>query len=153
ECRQRIDALNAVVGLAWAAVRGKDMAAESGGTARHLSPDPTEPDDPQCRSADLAMRRAAVDPARRPGRAQAEIALDLAEAMAPGEHDHQHVFGNRGLVAIRVADRDPARQGGLLDPFDAGRTRLHERDPRRRWIICPTAIRDENVCRRSRFGG
>jgi hypothetical protein len=73
--------------------------------------------------------------------------------MAPGEHDHQHVFGNRGLVAIGVADRDPARQGGLLDPFDAGRNRLHERDPRRRWIIGAPDIRDENVCRRSRFGG
>src|SRR5437762_4260318 len=68
ECRQRIDALDAVAGLARATVRGKDMAAESGGTARHLSPDPTEPDDPQCRAADLAMRRAALDPARRPCR-------------------------------------------------------------------------------------
>src|SRR5207248_10498226 len=103
------DALDAVTRCTRAAVSGQHAAAEHGGAARHLLPDPAEPDDAERVTADLAMRRAAMHPARAPRRMQPEIALDFAEAVAPDQHDHQHVFGDCRLVPVGVADRNAAR--------------------------------------------
>src|SRR5262249_44906333 len=67
ELGERIDARDAIAELAGAAVGGDYAAAEHRCTPRHLAADPAEPDNSHGLVADLAVRRAAMDPARRPG--------------------------------------------------------------------------------------
>src|SRR5260221_161692 len=93
ELAEQIDALDPVARLARTAVGGEDAAAERGGAARRLPSDPAQADDAERTSTDLAVPRAAVHPTRRPGGAQAEVALDLAKTVAPEQHTHQHLVG------------------------------------------------------------
>src|SRR5712672_4581646 len=65
--------------------------------------------------------------------------------MAPDEHRHQHVFGDRRFVAKGVAYRDAARQCRQLDQFDTGGHRLDEPQARRRRIFRAPVIADEYV--------
>src|SRR5207248_5122533 len=99
------DLLDLALRLPRAAVCGDDAAAECGGAARDLAPDPAESDDANSAAQDLAMRRAALHPAGLPRGADAKVALDFPEAVAPDQHDHQNVFGDRWLVAKGIADR------------------------------------------------
>jgi hypothetical protein len=50
-----------------------------------------------------------------------------------GQHQrrHQHVFGNRLLVADDIADRDVARQRRQIDQIDPGSRRLQQLKTRR----------------------
>ncbi len=61
-----VDALDAIAGRTRAAVGGDDAAAERRRAPRHLASDPAKPDDADRLAEDLAMRRAALHPARPP---------------------------------------------------------------------------------------
>jgi hypothetical protein len=51
----------------------------------------------------------------------AELARNLEKPVPPCEHHHDNVFGDRALVAERVAYRDPGRQSCEFDQLDPGR--------------------------------
>src|SRR4029077_15347455 len=63
ELGKRIDPLDTVAGFARAAIGGEYSAPEHGGAPCHFLADAAEPDDAERAAADLAMRRAAMNPA------------------------------------------------------------------------------------------
>src|SRR5262249_27522008 len=93
------------IAFARGAVGREDTAAERRRAAGDLAPDPAIADNAKGRAAHLAMRFAALHPARSPRRALAEFARNLKKAVMQRQHRHHDVFGDRGLVAKRVADR------------------------------------------------
>src|SRR5579885_2356717 len=142
---ERIDALDPGIGRTLAAVGGEDAAAEGGGAARHLAPDPAVADDAEGRAAQFAVRRAPLDPACAPRAALAELTGNLEQAVMQGKRGHHHVFGNRGLVAERVAHRAAARQSGEVEQVHPRRHRLHQPHPRRRRVVAAPVVGDDDV--------
>src|SRR5271167_2914585 len=98
------------------------------------------------------MRRPALNPAGLPRRPRAKVALDFPEAVAPDQHDHQDVFGDRRLVAEGVAHRNPGRQGDEFDQLDAGGDRLDQLHTGRRRVFGAPDICDQDVGRRCDLG-
>src|SRR6516162_7905122 len=91
-----------------------------------------------------AARRAAMYPARAPGGTLAKLGRNLEQPVSPREHHHDNVFGNRALVAERVAYHDAGRQYCELDQLDPGRDRLHQPQPRRRRVVGAPVIADQD---------
>src|SRR5215472_6950279 len=147
---ERVDALDLGIRRTRAAVGGDNAAAERRGAARYLAPDAAIADDAERRAAHLAMRDAALHPARRPRAALAELAGNLEEAVMQRQHRHDHKFGDRRLVAERVAHRAAPWQRGHIEQLDPGRHRLDKAKTRRRRVIGhpPVAHQDVGVLRR-----
>jgi hypothetical protein len=77
------------------------------------------------------MRRAAARAAAGRPHAAAKRRNDVDEPVLPRQHRHQHVFGDRLLVAGDVAHGDPGGQRRHVDQIEPRRHRLQQFDPRR----------------------
>ena len=75
----------------------------------------------------------------------AELAGDLEQPVVQRQPGHDYVFGDRGFVAEGVAHRCAFRQRGEVEQFDPGRHRLHQADARRRRILRPPMIADQDI--------